>query len=215
MQSITSKHLDLFLEPARIIIAGSSNSGKSFLTKNIVLKYADKFDTIIICGVSNHDLQYTTVKDKVIITEDIINPFEYTSQEDNANGILYILDDCFIEASNNKNVVNAFTKGRHVNISIIFITQNLFFSGKHCRNIALNASHYILTRIRDRGQVEILGRQIFGKKHAEEFGEVYKRSVTNKKYGYLLVDIAANTPENIQLRTNIVDEESYETVFQL
>ena len=32
----------------------------------------------------------------------------------------------FLEAIESKFVVNAFTKGRHVNISTIFITQNLF-----------------------------------------------------------------------------------------
>ena len=32
----TEENLDLFLEPARIIIAGNSNSGKSFITKQII-----------------------------------------------------------------------------------------------------------------------------------------------------------------------------------
>lgn len=210
-----SSDIDIFHQPARIIIAGSSNSGKTQLATKLVLKYADKFHTIIICGVTNHELESSIVSNKLIVSEDIINPFEYVHHKNKSNGILYILDDCFLQASEDKNVVNVFTKGRHSNISVILITQNLFFRGKHSRNIALNASHYLLTKIRDIGQVEILGRQIFGKKNGNEFGDIYKRAISMKKYGYLLVDIAANTPEQLQLRTNIVEETLYETVYQI
>ena len=87
------------------------------------------------------------------------------------------MDDCFLEAIESKFVVNAFTKGRHENISTIFITQNLFFSGKFARSIALNSSHYILMRNRDLGQIEVLGRQLYGKSKASNFVDVYKKAL--------------------------------------
>ena len=87
------------------------------------------------------------IKDKLHISSEILNPFDYTYD----GNTLYILDDCFLEANESKYVANAFTKGRHENISTIFITQNLFFSGKFARSIALNCSHYILMRTRDLG----------------------------------------------------------------
>ena len=93
---------------------------------------------------------------------------------------LFILGDCFLEAIESKFVVNAFTKGRHENISTIFITQNLFFSGKFARSIALICSHYILVRNRDLGQIEVLGRQLYGKSKASNFVDVYKKSTHSK-----------------------------------
>ena len=207
-------HLDIFCQPARIIIAGSSNSGKTQLTTNLALKYADKFETIIVCGVSYHDLQTSSISCEVKVFTDIVSPFDYVDDDNKQRGLLYILDDCFLEASQNKYVVDAFTKGRHSNISIIFITQNLFFSGRHARNISLNASHYILTKNRDRGQVEVLGRQLFGKSRGCDFGEIYKKALDLRNYGYLLIDLTPNTPEELQLRSNIVNEHPFEIVFQ-
>ena len=206
--------VDIFNQPARIIIAGSSNSGKTQLTSNLALKYANKFDLIIICGAAQHDLQKSPINTKIKVFPDIINPFDYVDEYNKSKGLLYILDDCFLEASQNKYVVDAFTKGRHSNISIIFITQNLFFSGRHARNISLNASHYILTKNRDMGQVELLGRQLFGRNKSIDFGEIYKKALGLRNYGYLLIDIAATTSELIQLRTNIVGEAPFELIYQ-
>ena len=77
---------------------------------------------------------------KLILSSKVVNPFDYSY---NGN-TLFMLDDCFLEAIESKFVVKAFTKGRHENISPIFITQNLFSSGKFALSIALNCSHCIL-----------------------------------------------------------------------
>ena len=143
-----------------------------------------------------------------------MNPFEYTDNINKGCGILYILDDCFIEACESKFVTEAFTAGRHSNISVIFITQNVFHSGKFSRSISLNCSHYILMRNRDLGQIEVLGRQLFGRKKAFDFTEIYKRALSYNKFGYLLVDLSPNTPEELHLRTNIVGESEYQVIFQ-
>ena len=131
----TQYSIDLFHNPARIIIAGYSNSGKSEMCSNLIKKYHDKFDTILYYGVNSHDLQNNPdINEKLHISSEIVNPFDYSY---NGN-TLFILDDCFLEAIESKFVVNALTKGRHENFSTIFITQNIFFSGKFPRSIALN-----------------------------------------------------------------------------
>ena len=67
---------------------------------------------------------------------------------------------------------------------------------------------------RDMNQVETLARQIFGKGKTREFVEIYKKAVSMNSFGYLLIDLAANTPEGLQLRTNIIGESDYQSVFQ-
>ena len=111
-------------------------------------KYSFKFNLILICGVTNFDLDYAKIKCAIKVSEEIINPFDYANSEIINKGILFVLDDCFTEAVNTSCVSNVFTKGRHCKISTIFITQNLFYSGKHS-NISLNVSHFILTHNRD------------------------------------------------------------------
>ena len=69
-------------------------------------------------------------------------------------------------------------------------------------------------RNRDLAQIETLGRQIFGKCNAKEFVIIYKKALSVNTYGYLLVDLAPNTPESVQLRTNILGETDYQIIYQ-
>ena len=203
--------INIFNNPARIIIAGYSNSGKSEMCKNLIKIYHKNFNHILYCGVDSHPLQRNQeINTKLTVSTEILNPFDYTYLGD----ILFILDDCFLEAVQNQNVVDSFTKGRHKKISTIFITQNIFFSGKHARNIALNCSHYILMRNRDLGQIETLGRQIYGNTNGKEFLNIYKKALSQNTYGYLLIDLGPSTPENLQLRTNILGETIYQKIYQ-
>ena len=134
----TQDSTDLFHNPARIFIAGYSNSGKGEMCSNLTKKYHHKFNTILYCSVNSHNLQNNLdINEKLHISSEIVNPFDYSY---NGN-TLFILNDCFLEAIESKFVVNAFTKGRHENISTIFITQNLFFCGKFARSIALGLFH--------------------------------------------------------------------------
>ena len=145
------------------------------MCSNLIKKYHDKFNAILYCGVNSHDLQNNPdINEKLHISSEIVNPFDYSY---NGN-TLFILDDCFLEAIEPKFVVNAFTKGRHENISTIFITQNIFFSSKFAKSIALNCSHYILMHYRDLGQIEVLGRQLYGKSKSGNFVDVYEKALS-------------------------------------
>lgn len=209
---IHEEHLDIFREPSRVIIAGYSNSGKSYLCSKLVRKYQHKFSSIIICGGGYSELRSDPqIKRKLIEHSTIIDPVE--ERVDNDSHILVIYDDLFTESANSKIVSDMFTRGRHFMVSVILITQNIFFPGKYSRNISLNASHFILVKSRDLSQIETLGRQIFGKQDSKKFVELYKK-VISQPYGYLLVDLGSNTPSTITLRGNIVHEPPYEIVYQ-
>ena len=196
-----------------MIIAGCSNSGKSYLSKKLIEKYHREFRHIVICGVEKHEIQSLYPEGFVTVTREIIDPVQYQVEENEP--ILFVIDDSFDEAINSKIVLNSFTKGRHSNVSVILISQNIFGQGKHARSIALNASHIILTRNRDVCQVQTLFRQVFGKNKVSDATEVYKRAVLTRKYGYILLDVSAETPQSLQLRTNIVGEEPCEVVYAI
>lgn len=214
METFTENELNIFHHPARIIISGYSNSGKSELVHQLIKKYHHLFKKILICGIPHHPLQnHPDISNKLFISPNIINPLDNNDPFD-SKGILFILDDCFIEATKNEIVVDAFIKGRHSNISTILVTQNLFLSGKHSRNISLNTSHFILLRQRDIAQIQCLARQLFGAKKSSAFVDIYKQVVFRKPYSYILIDLSINTPECLQFRSNIVGESPGELVFQ-
>nr|XP_027209340.1 uncharacterized protein LOC113802890 [Penaeus vannamei] len=59
---------------------------------------------------------------------------------------------------------------------------------------------------RDLGQLECLGRQLYGKSEAKRFLELYKKVVLSKSRGYLLIDLGCETPDKLQFRSNILCE---------
>lgn len=62
----TENHLNIFRQPACIIIAGYTNSGKNNLATQLILKYASVFSKIVICSVAHHPLQeHPSVKAKL------------------------------------------------------------------------------------------------------------------------------------------------------
>ena len=53
-----------------------------------------------------------------------------------------MLDDKMIDARKDKRIVNLCTRGsHHLNLTVIYMEQNLFNQGKDIRSISLN-SHY-------------------------------------------------------------------------
>lgn len=113
---------------------------------------------------------------------------------------LVILDDLMMEAD--KSVMDLFVRGRHRNISVIFVTHNIFYKTPALRTIKLNSNYMTLFKNPcDTSQILSLGRQIFpgSSKHLEE---AFK-DATQKQYGYLFLDLRPHTHDNHRLRTNI------------
>ena len=70
-------------------------------------------------------------------------------------------------------------------------------------------------RNHDLGQIEVLGRQLYGKSKAAGFLNIYKKKAPSvNTCGYLLVNSGLKTTQELQLRTNIIDETLYQVVYQ-
>lgn len=118
---------------------------------------------------------------------------------------LIIIDDLMREA--NSDVVDIFTKGcHHRNLSVLFLTQNIFHQGKGQRDISLNA-HYIICfkNPRDGAQIRHLARQINPANSA--FVRESYEDATSKPHGYLLFDLKQATPDHVRYRTSIFQED--------
>ena len=78
---------------------------------------------------------------------------------DGRRSTFLVLDDLMSET--NDDAANLFTKGsHHRNVSVMFLTQNLFYKNRHMRTISLNEHYMILFKNpRDAGQFSILARQ--------------------------------------------------------
>ena len=92
---------------------------------------------------------------------------------DGSETTLLILDDLMSET--NQLVANVFTKiSHHRNVSVVYLTQNLFDKNKYARTISFNAHYLVLCKNpRDATQFATLARQMYP--NASKFAiEAYK-----------------------------------------
>jgi hypothetical protein len=121
------------------------------------------------------------------------------------NNTLLILDD-LINDIDPKYLETLFIKGsHHWNVSIILVTQNLF--DKNIKVARIN-SHYIILMKNPQGllQIRTLGSHLFPGK-LNYFLEAYNDAIEQNAYGYLVINMKPNTPDELRLSTNIFPNE--------
>lgn len=186
----------IFQHPFTATIAGPTQSGKS----TFVFKLIDNVKTLISPPPQKIVYCYS-------IHQDIFNKYKHVQfqqglpdvdQFDGKQRVLLILDDLMAECNNA--VSNIFTRGsHHLNISVIYLTQNLFFGSKHNRTMSLNTHYLILFKNpRDVGQITYLSRQMQVPHLVDAF-----RDATKTNFGYLVVDLKPSTDDDVRLRTGI------------
>ena len=209
---ISKEIIDIFPFPARVYISGYSHSGKTQLCINLLKKYLNKFEKILICDSPNNSeyISEKEIKEKIEILDYIPNISEIKINYQ-GKSIILIFDDNYSTTFNSKNVLEFFTQGRHLQINIILLSQNLFSRGKYQRDITLNVSHFIITKIRDKSQLQILSRQIFGKENFNKLMFIYDHVHNKSKWGHILIDLSATSTKDIEIRSNIIaNNENYD-----
>ena len=196
------------------IISGGTGSGKTRLTyrflQNLTGMIQDKpVHKVMYCyGVFQplFDVMTKTIPNfklhQGLPSTDDIQDFTKDGQHN-----LIILDDLMHQVAQCSDMVLLFTQGcHHRNLSVIFIVQNIFQSGKYARDIALNTNYIIIFRnMRDASQINHLARQLFpGKSHV--FMDIYK-DCTRLPYSYLVVDLSPHSDDRLRLRTQVFPEE--------
>ena len=189
--------------PFTSIFAGPTKCGKSFFT----LKFLSEASTLITPPPERVIYCYGEYQD--IFAEhpqiEFAEGLPDFRQFDGKERVLLILDDLLRET--NDDVEKLFTKGsHHRNISVIFLSQNLFYKNKQNRTMSLNAHYLVLFKNpRDVTQVSTLARQMYPDR--SRFLVEAFRDATAKPYGYLLIDLTTDMEEMYRIRTNIFSNE--------
>lgn len=118
---------------------------------------------------------------------------------------ILIMDDLLSEVTGSSWTDKLFTMcSHHMQLTVIFISQNLFPKSKNMRTISLNTSYIILFRSpRDTQQIGVLGTQMGERK---TLLEAYT-DATDRSYGYLLVDLTSACKREHRFRTCIFPNE--------
>ena len=197
-----------------MIVSGVSRSGKT----DFVIRLLHNLDTAFYEGRPAKILYcYKRMQDKLFVLEKDVPglvlheglPSSDTLDEfssSNKGELLVILDDLIFLAVNSATVADLFTSGRHSNISIIFITQNIFEKGLYSRTITLNAMYIVLfNNIRDRTQISRFASQVYQQPRLKDFMRIYDTAML-RQFNYLLMDFHPYSDNTFRLRNNLLGE---------
>ena len=121
-----------------------------------------------------------------------------------------VIDDLMAETD--ERVTTLFTKkSHHRNTSVLYLVQNLF-PQKKSRTICLNSQYMVVFKNpRDASQMSHLARQMYPGR--VKFVQGAFKDATSVPYGYLLVDLKQDTPEDMRLRTAIFPDDGVQYVY--
>ena len=142
-----------------MLVSGRRGVGKTEFTKKLLKSrlIAPPPECIWCYAKHQQDLFKELMKINVEYVEGIPGELDKYLTKNKKN--LFILDNFIDEASKSLKVTPLFTRGRHDNLSVIYITENLFH--KNQRTIGLNSTYMMIFKNpRDNSQFATIARQI-------------------------------------------------------
>ena len=138
-----------FRTPSSILVAGPSGSGKTVFVSKL-LKHPKKYfkglpsQKIVYCYMVWQPLFTTLQKQGVHFHQGIPTTKDLTTWFGKTGGLM-VLDDLMEEGSNDKQVLNLFTReSHHRHITVLYLIQDLFPPGNRTRNLFSKEAHYVI-----------------------------------------------------------------------
>lgn len=220
-----------FKHPFNMLVNGPTRAGKSTFVQSLLTEHQDlidcEFDYInIFLGTKENDNQMVQgIRARypgkhINVVEDVKGLYDGDEKVmkkqfpelfnsmllDNVYKGLVIFDDLMTELANCDLLVPLFTKwSSHLNLSTIYITQNMFYhgSGKHqsdCSTLYRNTKYIVLFACPlDISIIQTVARRFPGDtKVLTEMMQKY-----TEKYKYVLITGDPNLPDIFRIRTNL------------
>ena len=207
-----------FSLPTCFLFAGYSQSGKTYLLKNMLLNMDAVFNPaphrVIYVYTIFQDAYRELEKnlgDRIQFRTDIPTKEELVQYyEETGMSTMLCLDDKLGSLDNGKSGRNLVeltcVVAHHCKVSIVYLLQNLYHNTDSSREVALNSSVIILFKNeRSASQVRKLAGQIFPG-NIKYFLHSYELA-TARPHGYLVVDLTNNLDKKFKLRSHILPAE--------
>mgnify|MGYP001595909180 FL=1 len=193
-----------FSSGSPIMLCGPTGTGKTLWTKKLLSHemFTEKVNSILYCyGV--YQPLFDDMKMSHLSFHEGIPSLDTVKELNNGKFNIIVLDDLMEQIIKNVDAQNLFTKYcHHYNISVIFLTQNVFAQGPCARTISVNTHVLVLFKNkRDESQIVRLAKQLCPD-ISKGFLEAFQHA-TSRPFGYLVVDCDPKSPNEIKLRTKI------------
>ena len=197
----------LFKHPFNCLLVGMTGSGKTELMRKIIKNFKKIFYNI---NKEKLKVLWCYGQDNELIDVQLSKNVEIKFIEGITDEIksydVIVIDDLLNEMSNFRDFENIFIKkSHHLNASVFFLTQNIFYNSKSMRTISLNCHYIILLKNpRDQSQITHLAKQVCPgnlKFLVEAFNDA-----TEMAYGYIRLDFKPDTPQILRVQSRITPE---------
>ena len=194
--------------PSSVIVAAPSGSGKTVLVERL-LREKNVFQTPpkkIVYAYDRWQPRFDRMQQEGIQFYQGIPDTDQLTPWFPKGGVL-VLDDLMEEGGQDKRVLDLFTKdSHHCNITVLFLTQDLFPPGKFVKTINRNA-HYIIAFKNPHDKTGI--RNILMQMYPDRWRrilELYNR-ITSRPFGYLLLDVHPASDDRFRLWSHLTRAE--------
>ena len=205
--------------PYRILTIGGSGSGKTNTLLNLINNqpdidkiylyakdpYEDKYQLLINKRESTGLKHFNNPKAFVQYSNDMHDAYKNIDHynPDKENKILIVFDDMIADMINNKKlnsiVTELFSRGRKLNISLVFITQSYF---KVPKDVRLNTTHFFIMKIPNKRELQQIIINHSSDRNTKDFINIYKKC-TDKPYSFLVNDTTLASDDPLRFRKNL------------
>lgn len=197
--------------PFRLLLVGPSGSGKTSWVMKLTHWSETLFDRKPAYVVYYYNIwqnaygQMRNVdefRQGIPTREEIENLSVYSER----GGSLVIIDDQLKNI--NADLSEIFmVAGRHSDVSLVFLSQNLFPKDQHFRNISLQSTYIVLMKKpRDSSSINHLARQL-SPSNSRFIISSYVDATEKNPYSYFFIDLHQETDEKLRYRTNVLPHE--------
>lgn len=201
-----------FTHPFTMVISGPTMSGKTHFVRELLIasNRIQPAPERIVWVYSEWQPEYDRLKKHFGRALEFINGWSseiYDKFQPTERNVV-VLDDLMGSSKNDSTLSDLFTKGSsHRNLSVIFITQNLFFQGKSAVDVRRNSQYIILFRCRqDKKAISQYAQQVFPDN--PKFMMNAFTDATSANHGHLLIDLKPTCPEEFMLRSNVLCDDA-------
>ena len=209
-----------FHTPCSILVAGPSGSGKTEFVTDLILHNLDLFTQkphTIHYAYGSWQAGFLPLKKRgVKFSEGVPTEEDLDKWFPQGKGGMLVMDDLMAEGGNAQTVVDILTKhSHHCNITVLYLCQDLFLTGKFAKTINRNV-HYIVAfkNPRDSLGLRTMLLQAFPGQWREAL-ECYKEA-TGRPFGYAVFDFHPRSADDSKrIFSHLLKREGYTRVYPL
>ena len=202
-----------FYHPFSMMVVGPTQSGKSYFVEQLLsgkriiypCRKTKRIQWFYTRWQPLYERLQSTLGKSITFTQGL--PIVNDNLEDINDEVHnpWVFDDLMDEAVQSPIISQLFTRGRHRNLSVILLLQNMFPKGKFNTNISRNALYMVLFRSpSDRKQMDIMAERTFAKDRSNFMAAYVKE--TEKPHGYIILDNHPKTSNEKQVIAKVFED---------